>query len=300
SAAFLELSLNVASGAANVINANAQMFIEGLIKGRFLDKEGIAKANAIYTKDMMNIFSDVTRPINISFVNQLHEMFDTQGTLRLANTNFIQTDLLKKGMNIESLQVLHQSGEHWMQSVIAMAVLDKVKVFNADNKLINKEGKVVKTRKEAASILDMLKKDEDTGILELDKRVVYTTHSRMSEMDNGGFTQLSTLIRKKLYDLVGNYTETDQPEIMRHWYGKLAMLYRRYLIPMGTARLRGIEHSYKKKENLSEDEKRYSYSLQEYEEGAYVSLIRYISTAIQNKQYYILSKSNWNDLSDYE
>src|SRR5690606_13983797 len=107
-------------------------------------------------------------------------------------------------------------------------------------------------------------------------------------------------IRKKLYDLVGNYTETDQPEIMRHWYGKLAMLYRRYLIPMGTARLRRIEHSYKKKENLSEDEKRYSYSLQEYEEGAYVSLIRYISTAIQNKQYYILSKSNWNDLSDYE
>jgi hypothetical protein len=101
-------------------------------------------------------------------------------------------------------------------------------------------------------------------------------------------------------DSIGNYTETDQPEYMRHWAGKLAGLYRKYLIPMGQSRLRGIETSLKREEDLTEDERRFSYALQEYEEGVYVTLIRYISTAIKDKKYYLLSLDNWNELNDYQ
>src|SRR5690606_1302027 len=55
SSAFLDLSLNLASGTANAVNASAQIFLEGLIKGRYLDGEGIRKASAIYSGDLMNM-----------------------------------------------------------------------------------------------------------------------------------------------------------------------------------------------------------------------------------------------------
>src|SRR4030042_3905717 len=86
---------------------------------------------------------------------------------------------------------------------------------------------------------------------------------------------------------------------MRHWWGKLTMLYRKYLIPMGTARLRGIAYSFKDSNDLTDDEKNFSYSLQEYEEGTYTSLIRFIATSIKGKKATLLA-TNWKELSDYE
>ncbi|HPF83771.1 MAG TPA: hypothetical protein PLV83_06390, partial [Bacilli bacterium] len=304
--AFLDLSLNIASGTANVINANAQLFLESFLKGQFIKASSIKKAEKIYLNDMHKIVGDLTRPVNHSFVNQLMEYFDTRGNLRLNNTNFIQTDLLKKGMDLHALQVFHQSGEHWVQSIVIMSVLDSIKVLNSDNKFINKKGEVVDSENKAASILDMLSLNKDNDVLELNENVVYTTHSRLTEWNKGGKVNVDTLIRKKLYDTLGNYTETDQPDLMRNWWGKLLMLYRRYLIPMGISRFRGIEYSFKDKSALTPDEMRFSYALQEYEEGLYTSLIRHSVSTLKNMKMYLLSKDNnnkydgWSSLSDYE
>ena len=141
---------------------------------------------------------------------------------------------------------------------------------------------------------------DDTGIMKVSDKVVYTTHSRLSEWNNGGKEKVDALITKKIYDSVGNYRDIDQPDVMRHWLGKLGMLFRRYLVPMGQSRLRGIETSLNRKEDLTDDQLRYSYALQEYEEGTYTSLVRYIYTALKDKKFWLLSKSNWNQLSDYE
>lgn len=299
SSSFLALSLNIASGTANVLNANAQLFLESFIKGRTIKASSIKKANLIYSKDMPNILRDVTNPINESFTNQLNELFNSRGLFNLSDANFLQSDLVKKGLDAESLQVFQQSGEHWVQSIITMSVLDGVKVMNANGKFINKEGKVT-TEEKAASLLDMAVTDPDTGVLSISDKVVYTTHSKMSKWNEGGKEKVDALVRKKTYDSIGNYTESDQPDVMRHWLGKLLMLYRRYLVPMGQSRLRGIEYSLKTKDQLTEDEKRYSYALQEYEEGTYTTTIRYIASAIKEKQYNILSRANWDKLTDYE
>ena len=299
SSAFLALSLNIASGTANVLNANAQMFLESFIKGDTIKASSIKKANAIYGKDLPNVLRDVTNPINESYTNQINEMFNSRGLFNLSNSSFLQSDLAKKGLTTESLQVFQESGEHWIQSIITMSVLDGIKVMNDNNKFINKDGKVT-TEAKAASLLDMLQTDPETGIVQVSDKVVYTTHSNLSKWNEGGKEKVDALVRKKTYDSIGNYTETDQPDVMRHWLGKLLMLFRRYLVPMGQSRLRGIEYSAKRKEQLTEDEKRYSYALQEYEEGTYTTLVRYIVTAFKNKQFGILSTPNWDKLTDYE
>lgn len=297
--AFLSLSLNIASGTANVVNANAQMFLESFIKGDKITAKGIKKANSIYAKHFANTLNDITDPINTSFVNQVNEIFNVRGHFNLSQSNFLKSDLIKKGLSRESLQVFQESGEHWVQSVVTMSVLEGIKVLNSNGDFINKEGKVVKTEKEAASLLDMMKKDEG-GLVQVNPEVGYTTHSRTSLWNEGGREKVAQLIVKKLYDTIGNYRRIDQPDIMRSAGGQLMMLYRKYFIPMGQARFRGIEYSLKPEDELEEDERRYSYALQEYEEGTYVSLIRYISQSIKDKKYYILSRSNWENLSDYQ
>lgn len=295
---FLALSLNIASGTANVVNANAQLFLESFIKGRFITSKGIAKANKIYGEHLAESLKDLTRPIHKSFVNQISELFDTRGLLNLSEADFMRTDLMKRGLNVDALQVFQDSGEHWVQGVITMAVLDGIKVMNANSDFINKEGKVV-SEKDAASLLDMLEADKD-GLIQISDKVVYTTHSKTSSIQNGGKEKIDMLLRKKIYDTVGNYTQDQQAELYRHWLGKLGMLYRKYLVPMGVARLKGISTAFKKKEELEDDERSFSYSLQEYEEGTYTSLVRYMATAVKERQFNILSKHNWDKLSDYE
>jgi len=301
SSAFLTLSLNLASGTANVINANAQLFLESFLpmKGGFINSSGIAKANKIYGQNMISIMQDLTNPINKSFVNQINEIFDIKDSLNLTNSGFLKTNMVKAGFDTASLQVFQTSGEHWIQSVTVMAVLDGIKALNKDGKYIDKEGKEVDEKK-AASLLDMLEIDKINGIIKMSDKVVYSTHSRLTKWNEGGKTNVDMLIRKKLYDTVGNYTELDQPDIMRHWGGKLMMLYRKYLIPMGQSRLRGWETSFKRKENLTDDEERFSYALQENEEGNYVTLLRFLSTVIKDQKYYLLSKPHWDKLTDYE
>jgi hypothetical protein len=295
----LALAFNIASGTANVLNANAQLFLESFIKGHYIKAEGIAKANAIFAADLGSSTADLLKPINESFTNQLAEEFNVRGLLNLSDANFLQTDLLKKGLTTESMQAFQASGEHWVQSVITMAVLDGVKVMDANFNFIDKEGNVVAEDK-AASLLDMYSKNSETGLLEVSDKVVYTSNSKTTKYNEGGKEKVDMLIYKKMYDSIGNYRQNDQPDLYRHWWGNLVGLYRKYLIPMGTARLRGIEYSTIRSEDLSEDQQRFSYALQEYEEGTYTSLIRYIATSLRDKKYYILSKSNWDNLSDYE
>ena len=63
--------------------------------------------------------------------------------------------------------MLQNGGEHMLQSVLNMALLDSIKVRNKDGLYIDKNGKVV-TEDKAASILDMISLNEETKKLFLD------------------------------------------------------------------------------------------------------------------------------------
>lgn len=292
------LSLNTFSAAANVLNAQAQIFLER-VAGNHLTKGSVRKAHEIYTKDLANIAGDYSRPIKQSFVNQVNQMFDTFGGFTVQQQEFIKNSIAKTAVNFESLQFMHQGGEHYVQSIMVMATLESIKVMDANNNYIDKNGNVV-TQDKAVSVLDMLAKD-DKGIVRISDKVIYTTRSLNSKINEGGKEQLLLFVKKKIFDTMGNYDSNLQPEAYRHWWGKMMMLFRRYLIPQAVARFRGAQSFYKHQDDLTENDIHFNNALRTTEEGSYVSMARFlihgVYPALRQLKFDILS-SNWNELSD--
>jgi hypothetical protein len=292
------LSLNTFSAAANILNAQAQIFLER-VAGNHLAKGSVKKAHEIYTKDFANIIGDYSRPVKQSFVNQVNQMFDTFGGFTVQQQEFIKNTIAKTAINFESLQILHSGGEHYVQSVMVLATLESIKVMDANNNYIDKDGNIVKEDK-AISVLDMLAKD-DKGIVRMNDKVVYTTRSLNSKINEGGKEQLLLFVKKKIFDTMGNYDSNLQPEAYRHWWGKMIMLFRRYLIPQAVARFRGAQSFYKHQDNLTENDIHFNNALRTTEEGSYVSTARFlihgVYPALRQLKFDILS-SNWNKLSN--
>jgi hypothetical protein len=292
------LSLNTFSAAANILNAQSQIFLER-VAGNHLTKGSVRKAHEIYTKDLANIAGDYSRPIKQSFVNQVNQMFDTFGGFSVQQQEFIKNSIAKTAINFESLQFMHQGGEHYVQSIMVMATLESIKVMDANNNYIDKNGNIV-IQDKAVSVLDMLTKD-DNGIVRIDDKVVYTTRSLNSKINEGGKEQLLLFVKRKLFDTMGNYDSNLQPEAQRHWWGKMIMLFRKYLIPQAVSRFRGAQSFYKHQDDLTEDDIHFNNALRTTEEGSYVSTARFlihgVYPALKQLKFDILS-SNWNELSD--
>lgn len=297
--ASIGLSLNRFSAAANLLNGQSQIFLEK-VAGNHLSKGAIRKAHKIYNSDLGNIMSDYGKPIKESFVNQINQMFDTFGGFTVKQQEFIRNSIAKTTADFGSLQFMQEGGEHYLQSIMVMATLDSIKVMNDSNQYIDKEGKVTSQDK-AASILDMLSRNKDTKILELDKSVVYSDKNFTTKMDEGGKAQILLFVKKKLFDTMGNYDSNLQPEAYRHWWGKMLLMFRRYLIPQAYNRYRGITTAFRKYDELDEDSTYYSASLQDYEEGYYVSAIRFLRNGVipaLKKLKFDILRQNWNELTD--
>lgn len=275
--ASIGLNLNKFAATANVLNAKAQMFLE-VISKETINKENLIKAETLYTKELSNTMSDLGNSVEKSFINQMNRMFDTFGFNQNSLHDFSKQGILKSYSNLESLQFMHKGGEHWVQSVLTASVLDSIKVMNGENKFIDKNGKIT-TEQKAASLLDMLYIDKEDGLLKISEHVVYTTKSLTTKINEGGKEKINLLIKKKIFDCFGNYDKNTQPEAKRHWWGKLLLMFRGFYIEMLTKRYKGINSSFVSKdeiENNKEKYKNYNYALQEYDEGTYTSLIRFL------------------------
>ncbi len=298
--AAISMTFNAASGTANVLNGVTSMFIESL-GNQFVNTQSLLKAESKYFLDMPNIIADLAEPNKMSFTNQVLNMFDIFGGFSPEEQSYIQNTLAKKILSRETLNAFNSGGEHMMNSVLTMSVLDTLKVMNADHKFIDKEGNVVSEDK-AASLLDMLKTDSE-GIVKMSPLVAYTGQNMSVNYHEGGKSNINLLIKKKSHDLFGVYDPAFQNELYKQWYGKAIMMFKKFFIAGMQSRWKGGLTSHKAQEDLTDDEKDYNAAIKEYEEGSYTSLIRFFAQGIlplfkgaqlSNIQDY------YNSLSDYE
>jgi len=298
--ASIAMSVNLASGTANVLNGFTQLFIESF-GGDVFNTKSLLKAEKKYTNDMPHILADLKNPTKVSFTNQLLEMYDVFGGFDPATQEFIRDSIAKKILSRKSLNGLNEMGEHAMNAVVAMAVLDSLKVMNSDHKHIDKDGNVVSEDK-AVSLLDMLKINKD-GKLVMDEKVKYTKHNLTLEYDKGGKVHINLLIKNKVFDLFGVYDINFKNELSKHWAGKSVMMFKNYFLSGMEYRFAGFSSSLKNKEDLTEDELRYNSAKKDYVEGTYVSLIRYFKEGVipTLKSLQLMHmKEVYNSLSDHE
>lgn len=275
--ASVSMTFNAASGTANVLNGVTQLFIESLGK-QFVNTSSLLKAESKYFTDMPNIIADLSEANKMSFTNQVLTMFDIFGGFSPEQQAYIQNTFTSKILSKETLNAFNATGEHMMNSVLTMGILDSLKVMNVNHKFIDKDGNET-SEKKAASLLDMLQKDEK-GIVRMSPHVAYTSQNMSIDYHEGGKTNINLLIKKKSHDLFGVYDPAFQNELYKEWYGKALMMFKKFFISGMQSRYKGFLSSHKAQEELTEEEKDYNAAIKEYEEGTYTSLIRFFAQGI--------------------
>ena len=298
--ASVSMTFNAASGTANVLNGVTQMFIESL-GNQFINTKSLLKAESKYFLDMPNIIADLSEANKKSYTNQVLNMFDIFGGFSPEEQKYIQNTFAKKILSKETMNAFNAGGEHMMNSVLTMGILDTLKVMNADHKFIDKDGNETSEDK-AASLLDMLTKDAN-GVIQMSPLVEYTTQNMSTKYSEGGKVHVNLLIKKKSHDLFGVYDPAFQNELYKQWYGKAIMMFKKFFIAGMQSRWKGGLTSHKAQEDLTDDEKDYNAAIKEYEEGSYTSLIRFFAQGIiplfKGAQLSNIS-DYYSSLSDYE
>lgn len=298
--AFLGMSLNYFNAPVNVLNAEYQTFLLKIAGD--IDSNKMLEAHKVYSSDLHNILADAGRPNKQSLVNQLNLLTDVFGGLTHEQNDFIKNTILKSVADPGVLQIFQNGGEHMVQSVLNIALLKSIKVMNNKAQYINKEGEIV-SEKEAATLFDMVDQNVETKQINFNDKFTYTDKSTVTKWNEGGFENVRLFVKKKIFDTMGEYDKNFQTEIQKHWWGQLIMMYKKFIIPLGLARYRGVSTAFKAKDKLQPEDKIWNEALQQYEEGFYTSTFRFIGLGIvqmiKQKQFDILSK-NWNELSEYE
>lgn len=297
---FLGMTMNYFSAPVNVVNAEFQTF---LIKvGKDIDSGKLREAHLAYAKDLPNILADAGRPTKHSLVNQLNLLTDVFGGLTHEQNDFIKDTILKGIADPHLLQIMQSGGEHMVQSVLNIALLKSIKVMNDKGQYINSKGDIA-FGKDVASLFDMVDQDVDTKQVKFNDKFTYTDRSTVTTWKEGGLENVRLFIKKKIFDSMGEYDRNFATDIQKHWWGQLIMMYKKFIIPLGITRYRGVNKAFTKTSDLSEEDRHWNESLQEYEEGFYTTTFRFITRGlVQNlvKLKFDIISQDWNTLSDYE
>jgi hypothetical protein len=235
------------------------------------------RAQKYYRKDLINIVKDWTSPVATSNTNLLLNYFNVMGPEYLQK-NFEKGGKAEAMAAQSTLRPLAKAGEHAMQSKVMYAILESIKSQNEKGQWINAEGKVVKSKKEAASLTEMITfKENAFGGKEMVLNDLVENTSFSTGRDNI-LLETRNLIRVKIDDLHGQYTEDIQAHAQRYAIGKLGFFLRKWMVPGYMRRYRGIKNIRKSlSDELKEDEKFYSSGEKSELEGYYVTAVRFLA-----------------------
>ena len=297
----LALAVNYLSAIPNLMQGKIQNFIEG-VGGNSFTRADLRWAEKTYFKELANGgLHDIGRPTNNSKIQMLIDKFDLMGDFNAIKNKFEDSSRFRAMFKSSTLHGFNQVAEHYVQSTLMLAVMKAVKIKNNKGEFINKAGKVVSEDK-AMNLFDAFEAKD--GELIFNKNANHSSFTRDS-FGELGMLQHQNLIRKKIIDLHGQYDNKWQSHMQRYWWGKMIMMFRKWLIPAYHRRWRGAIHTLKGKNymDLSEEQKYYDLSTREYTEGMYSSMIRFIMGGIVpglKEMKYEIIKSNWNNLTDME
>lgn len=299
-AAGLAMTFNMAAGATNIANGLTQVLIDAVGGNRF-DVKTFLKAEAKYTKEMMNgnLLKDMSKSVKTSYFNQLLEMFDVMGGLGQNEQEALRNTILRKFGTTKSGNFLNESGEHAMHSILTQSILDGIKAMDKDNNYLDKDGNIT-TEDKGASLADMLYFDSN-GQLQMNSKVAYSGFNLTTKYHEGGKSQINLLIKHKVFDLFGVYDIKYKNELSKAWWGKSIMMFKNFFMGAAAYRYTGFTTSYKKKSELTDDDRFYNSAEKEYIEGTYTTLVRFLrETGVPNLQMLQTMYMNWKNLTEYE
>lgn len=198
------MAFNVGGGIANVLIGDFQSLLEGF-GGKYYTKKDWLSASKEYWSNVHNIVGDVTN-VKKSPITQLIMMYDAiQGEFRDKYGKNIVGSVAQRYTNLDSVFFINHIGEHEIQTKFMLAMM---------------RGQKVPTKSGAELNLRDAYQPDKNGNMRLVDDAIWT------DADKDAFT---SRLHSKNYELNGNYSSFDKAMIQRKWYGKMALVYRKYL-----------------------------------------------------------------------
>lgn len=243
-----------------------------------------AKARATYWKDVKGLMQDMSgNKVNNSRTNMFMNFFNVTGDRRFLENKFEETTRLQSLMKMNNLRPFAKGGEHMIQAQLMYATMHAIKVTNNKGQYLNNKGEIVKSKKEAASLDEMIifKKSKKTGEIKmtLKPEVEATTFTPTGGKDQI-LLETRNLIKNKILELHGNYDSDLQAAAQREFWGKLTFFLRKWMLPGIHRRWRGFGSSLEMSEDLKEADRFYSQDAKSYREGYYVTAIRFLKNGL--------------------
>lgn len=260
------LALNVSSGITNVVLGNVMARQEAFGKEYFNHKD-LMKADKIYASEIMGVMGDIGKTLSNNKLRLFEETLDIfqDYSQRLYE---LETERSRFGklINTSTLFFITKSGEYQVQNRTALAI--------ANNTKVTIDGK-------ESTVWDALEVKDYR--LEIKPNTL--------KLDGTPFTQedlidMSLRIRGLNNKLHGIYSSIDQSAIQKWSLGRMAMLFRKFIVPGFNRRL---------------EDKRFDYDSNLMTEGYYRSAFRFLiklGSELKNGQ--MDYRARWNELSDME
>jgi len=256
---------NVVQGFANVAMGETMQAIEN-IAHEYVSPKNYSKATALYTRYLPQVLGDVGREAPQSLAGRLFEEFNVLDDE--VTTMFTTNTATNKFLRNTSIYFVQHAGEHWLQNRFLIAMLLEKKAYD-------------KLGKPLGSMMDQYEVRD--GKLKL-KENVSLEKSEWTTKDQQLFKRKIKGILSRIH---GEYSDLGRVAIQRTALGRMAYLFRKFIVP-------GFRRRWGSRE--------YVERLGQYTEGNYISTLRFFKNYWKDllTLNFSVMGENWAGLSDHE
>lgn len=262
------LALNVVQSFANVAIGESMQAIEA-IAGEYMSKKSYTKASRLYAKWLPSMLDDVGKRMPTSLGSLLIQEFNAMNEDMVGETDFANKNKLKALSKQEAFAFMQNGGEHILRTRFLIGSLDH------DIRAINKDGQDI------GSIIDFYY--VKNGKLAI-KDEVDLVKSKWTSEDRQRWART---FRGRADTVHGAYSQEARVAAQRYFIGKLAYMFRKFVMP-------GIRRRYGREV--------YSERLHQTREGSYVTTFKFfkkLRKEILGMQFALMSEE-WASLSPHQ
>lgn len=229
------LSLDVLKGVANNLQGNFQLIIEAA-GSEFFSLKNLTKAKSLYWGGKLaGCLSDFGKPYPESWLGKLIEYYDAiQGKFKDEYGKDVSATVAQKLFRTNTLFFTMHAGEHELQSIAMLALMDATKVIDKET---GKEISLLDAHQKYGTYLFDTVTDEN-GNKEKKYKVQIRTNKSLEnpegdlvdydEKQRIEHTNILHALNKRMH---GVYNEFDKSVLQKYSIGRLLIMYRKYLVP---------------------------------------------------------------------
>jgi hypothetical protein len=204
--AITSIAADLLKGVANNLQGNIQLIIEAN-SSEFFSRKDLRKGKLYYAKNLTSFLSDFGKPTAESLVGNLVNHYDAmQGNYKDQYGKNVSGSVFAKLMRTDTLFFNQHFGEHEIQVSAMFALMEATKVTDTNT----------------GEIISLLEAYTKYGLEEIEKNTDFTNKKKLDLQDR------IHAISKKLH---GVYNDFDKGTAQRYSVGRLAIMYRKHLLP---------------------------------------------------------------------